>query len=423
LEIQLMTQDANENVPLRVRWVLGLDALKREGAAYDAFVERCGDAAVFYRLGWIESMVDAWGRGRFRGAGAGGASLAMLWAERDGRLVGVAPLQLEFKGWAHLKLRRLYFLGDEGGSLFHPCPDFLVADERDRRDCLAAFLDFLPRQRDIAWDLLDLGMILETSPSLPILDALLPGAARSEEPMRTALLRPASGAPDGFLAALASSTRHGLRRRERRLRERHPDACFSTSTDVSPERLKRLAEQHRQRQAGLRRKGRLHRRSLFDDSVERRALERGLAWAAREGLGRHDWLESGGALIAFSLALLSGKTHFGLLLTFADAYGEFAPTRLLTRALLDRAGREQLREVNYLPGLNGFKMEFSNVFLRHFRLWRTRPAAISRLKMAWWRAALAARAAWRRLTERIGHARKGRRDAPQESAMAQPRED
>ena len=170
---------ASPEPDIRVRWVRGIEGLRSVGPAYDALVDACGEGALFRRRGWVEAMADAWGLGPDRGAGS--RALALLWAEREGRAIGVAPLQIERKGWARLGLRRLHFLGAVDGPLADSRADFLIPDPADRRSCLVAFRDFLLAETQVGWDVLELTMMPETSSHLALLDEVWPGDRRAPE--------------------------------------------------------------------------------------------------------------------------------------------------------------------------------------------------------------------------------------------------
>ena len=132
--------------------------------------------------------------------------LAIITAERDGALVGIAPL---FQNEA-----RLLFLGSIEISDFL---DFIVR-EADLKEFLGGLLDFLASHATLAWSALDLHNLVEDSPALPVLKtaAEARGWNFAQETLQPAPFVALPETFDQYLASLKKKQRHEVRRKIRR---------------------------------------------------------------------------------------------------------------------------------------------------------------------------------------------------------------
>jgi CelD/BcsL family acetyltransferase involved in cellulose biosynthesis len=132
--------------------------------------------------------------------------LAIVTAERDGALVGIAPLfQNE---------QKLLFLGSIEISDFL---DFIVR-EVDLADFLHGLLDFLASHADLAWSALDLHNFVEDSRSLSVLraEAAARGWDFDQEILQPAPFLSLPETFDDYLAGIKKKQRHEIRRKMRR---------------------------------------------------------------------------------------------------------------------------------------------------------------------------------------------------------------
>lgn len=336
---------------LNARWISSLDELLSLGEAYDRFVIRAGDYGLFYLRDWVRRIWPFYG--------AGGDQLAFLLAERDGEPVGLAPLQLQNQGWKHAGLRRLFFFGDVDSSLLNGTPDFLIPDPCDLKPCVQAFAALLAEHSG-RWDLLDLNMVSENAPFLAPLVECLPGGRRRLIDLST----PAAdltGGEDTYSASLSSHLRKRLDYQMRKLLRELPEARFSMTPTISPERITRLAALHRQRQSAMRQAGRHWRHSLFDDPLQTRVYADLLDWAGRQGHTRHYWLETGEQIEVFLLCFHAGSTLFYHLTAMTDRIGEYSGGLLLLHWMIEQeALNHGTRLVNMLPGINLTKQRLAN---------------------------------------------------------------
>jgi CelD/BcsL family acetyltransferase involved in cellulose biosynthesis len=340
-----------------VRWIAGLEALRVAAPVAEALLERLPPEFCFHDPAWIAAMQGAWGK---PGASSAAPRYAFLCAERSGRPIGLAPLELEVKGPLHLGLRRLHWIGATGGPLSVPFPDFMIPDDELRRPCLTAMRDFLLRQREMPWDWLDLQMIPDHSENLAALDAIWPAAVARAEGVEAAIIDPPDPAAPDFTGHLTSKLLADLRRRRRRL-EGRGRLAFHEAAALPALVLAQVETIHRMRQGTLRQAGR-ERESVFDDPAQRGALLGALDRAARDGSGRHAWLELDGRVIAFSLGLQRAGAHFRMMMGFDPAFAADAPSKLLALQALEHEAEHGARRIHFLWGMNRFKADFANRF-------------------------------------------------------------
>lgn len=132
--------------------------------------------------------------------------LAIITAERDGELIGIAPL---FKN-----ADRLLFLGSIEISDFL---DFIVRTA-DLQKFVHGLLDFLASHADLAWSALDLHNLIEDSPSLPVLEAeaATRGWDFAKESLQPAPVVTLPETFDEYLLGIKKKQRHEIRRKMRR---------------------------------------------------------------------------------------------------------------------------------------------------------------------------------------------------------------
>jgi hypothetical protein len=241
--------------------------------------------------------------------------------------------------------------------------------------------DFLLRQREVAWDWLDLQMIPEHFENLATLDAIWPAAVARAEGVEAAIIDPPDPAAPDFTAHLTPKLLADLRRRRRRL-EGRGRLAFHEGAGLPPLVLAQVEAIHRMRQGTLRQAGR-ERESAFEDPARRGALLAWLERTAREGSARHAWLELDGRVIAFSLGALRGGTYFRVMMGFDPAFGADAPSKLLAIEALERAPGWGARRIHFLWGMNRFKADFANRFHGYqFRRY-VHPRWIARARTRW----------------------------------------
>ncbi len=136
--------------------------------------------------------------------------LAIVIAERDDELIGVAPLFLT----SYKEKPTLLFLGSIEISDFL---DFIVR-EADLTDFIGGLLDFLASHVTLAWSALDLQNLIEDSPSLPVLqtEAASRGWDFTQETLQPSPYVDLPGDFDEYLAGIKKKQRHEIRRKIRR---------------------------------------------------------------------------------------------------------------------------------------------------------------------------------------------------------------
>lgn len=211
------------------------DALEPE---WDELVERSGRASVFLTWEWLRPW--------WRHCRPADASLYVLAAREDGRLVGLAPLYRSRLSACGLgSLRRVGFIGDASGD-----SEYLdvVAESGREADVVGACFDHLDAD-PAGWDVAAFRLVPKDSPSF---DALRQVAAargllfESRDVACSAVELPDDW--DAYLATLQSRFRGKLRSLLRRLPAEHgAEFVQCTDADDLPERLASMYELHQQR--------------------------------------------------------------------------------------------------------------------------------------------------------------------------------
>ncbi len=136
--------------------------------------------------------------------------LSIITAERDGELVGIAPLFLT----TYKDQPTLLFLGSIEISDYL---DFIVR-EADLGDFLRGLLDFLASHVTLTWLALDLHNLVENSLSLPVLEAEAAsrGWVFTQETLQPSPYVSLPGDFDEYLAGIKKKQRHEIRRKMRR---------------------------------------------------------------------------------------------------------------------------------------------------------------------------------------------------------------
>jgi CelD/BcsL family acetyltransferase involved in cellulose biosynthesis len=137
---------------VQVSCIRSFDLLEARRHQWKALLERSERHTVFQTFEWHTSWWRAYGAD---------FTLFVLWAERDGKLVGIAPLMLAERRLLWRRHRVLHFIGLYASDY---C-DFIV-DEAEPQ-VLSLMLRWLANNRQ-AWDALDLRNLQDASPTLRV---------------------------------------------------------------------------------------------------------------------------------------------------------------------------------------------------------------------------------------------------------------
>jgi CelD/BcsL family acetyltransferase involved in cellulose biosynthesis len=137
---------------VQVSCIRSFDALEARRRQWDALLQRSASHTVFQTFEWHASWWRAYGAD---------FELFVLWAERNGELVGVAPLMLAERRLLWRRHRVLHFIGLYSSDY---C-DFIV-DEAEPQ-VLSLMLRWLANNRQ-TWDALDLRNVQDSSPTVRV---------------------------------------------------------------------------------------------------------------------------------------------------------------------------------------------------------------------------------------------------------------
>jgi len=189
---------------------------------WNALLEESFNHVPFLRFEYLETWWQTRGGGEWPEA-----ELAIITAENENGLVGIAPLFLA--AWEGK--RSLLLLGSIEISDYLD----LIAREKDLRDFLAGLMDFLMDAFPLEWDALDLYNILEGSPCLDLMRqvAEVKGLKVEISQLQHSPYIPLPGDWEAYLTGIDKKQRHEIRRKLRRAEEAGSDVRWYIVADGS----------------------------------------------------------------------------------------------------------------------------------------------------------------------------------------------
>jgi CelD/BcsL family acetyltransferase involved in cellulose biosynthesis len=294
---------------------------------WDALADRAS-APPFMRPGWAAAFHMAFGA----------EGLEVVAIRRDGRLVGVVPLQRD-----GAVLRSV--------TNWHT-PEFaFVAEDKMAVDELATAVFELGTRR------VSLSFMNPANSDLPACRERALGS-RHRVIVRT-LERPPYVRVEGDWEAYESSVDGKVRRDlRRRLRLLEKEGEVSIEVLDGTERLGELLEEGFEIEAsGWKRE----QGTAIISRPETRAFYSDVArWAAERGWLRLAFLRLDGRPLAFQCGLEDGGTHYFLKGGFDREFQRFSPGKLLVAAMIERAFREGLELFDFGGEEEPFKLEWAN---------------------------------------------------------------
>lgn len=305
-------------------------------AAWNKLLQQSETRSVFLTWQWLSTWWECFGDG---------ATLFTFAVERDGELVGVAPLMVRRDG----PTRWVEFLG-LGSSDY--C-DFIAAED-DKPEVVRAVLEALLKRRD-RWDRVRLRCLPSTSSTTRVLASLqLPAGweiVQDVEAPCPALSIETSRSFAETCARKKSLVRHA------RYFERLAPLEFYHALDVDEvqDRLPEFFEQHRDRRfmAGD--------HSLFDDPRHRRFYERMVSELLDANWLRFSVLRWRGEALAYHLGFVYDGVFTWYKPTFNVDWARYSPGEVLLKCLLEDALQNDVRVFDFTIGDEPFKERFANV--------------------------------------------------------------
>lgn len=276
----------------------------------------------FLRHEYLRAWWDSRGGGEWEHG-----ELAIITAERDGALVGIAPLfQTTYQDKP-----TLLFLGSIEISDYL---DFIVR-EADLADFMHGLLDFLASHATLTWAALDLQNLVESSPSLPTLqtEALTRAWDFTRETLQPAPYVILPGDFDEYLAGIKKKQRHEIRRKMRRAEADEREVTWyivddETKLDKNIEACCHLMSQDPEKQAFLTQLMKSQMKAAIHAAFEAGWLQ--LAFLEVDGVkaagylnfdyGNRIWVYNSGLDMSFS-DISPGWVLLGYLLEWANEHG------------------------------------------------------------------------------------------------------
>lgn len=318
-----------------------LDALEKE---WTDLIAGIPDAPVFLTWEWIGTWWLYFGHDR---------ELWLLTArDRQGSLVGLAPLMREAHRKGGVKLRTIAFIGT---GLVFPVHLNILAHTSNQEEVLQAFLDYLFSQSD-QWDVISLASVAQESSLINLL-ATGDGRIRTGSQVISPYI-PLPGSWEIYLKTLNKKLRRNLRYFRSKLEDDYPGSvdfnCVTDSQEL-PVVMKKLEELNRNRwhADGL--------SSAFDDpafcsfhlSMARLALDKG--WL------RLYQLTVLGRVIALYHCFRFHDRVYAYQMAFDIDWHGYSPGRLLIAYGIQSSIEEAACELDWLAGKHDYKLAWTDL--------------------------------------------------------------
>ncbi len=335
---------------MEFRWIEDSQEFKAMAESWNALLAESITNVPFLRHEYLHTWWQTRGGGEWKQA-----RLALVCAEDNGRLSGIAPFFLT----QHENRVALMFLGSIEISDFLD----LIVRPADLPPFVAGLLDFLSGS-DLArgWEALDLYNLPEHSPAIPALRA---EAKRSGWTAETQILQPAPYIPlpgnfETYLAGIDKKQRHEIRRKMRRAAESGRNVGWHIVQD------EQTLEAEIEAFLGL--MAHDPEKAAFLTDVMRSQMR-----AAVHAAFQHGWLQ-----LAF--LEIDGQKACGYLnFDYANkiwvynsginpAFMEFSPGWVLLGHLLEWANQNQRAEFDFMRGNEDYKYKFGALDRQVIRL-------------------------------------------------------
>ncbi|HVN53354.1 MAG TPA: GNAT family N-acetyltransferase [Anaerolineaceae bacterium] len=297
----------------------------------------------FLHFAYLRNWWETRGGGEWKSG-----ELAVVTAEEDGRLVGIAPLFFSQNREGEPALLLL-------GSI--EISDFLdvIVRPQDVVRFTAGLLEFLEGLPALEWHVLDWYNILEDSPTLPAMEAATRDRGRpcTVEKLAHSPYIPLKGSWEEYLEGIDKKQRHEIRRKMRRVESSEQPARWyvvedGNSLDAEGDAFLALMAQDPEKV-----------RFLVPEM--RRQMKATLRWAFDAGILQLAFLEIGGKKAAgyfnFDYQNRIWVYNSGL----DNQFREYSPGWVLLGNLLQWATEQRREEFDFLRGNEEYKYRFGAV--------------------------------------------------------------
>ncbi len=321
-----------------------LQQLQNLADEWNALLQESASHVPFLRYEYLKTWWTFLGGGEWRN----GDLYTIVSRDSDNRLVGIAPLFLTKNKQGK---SALMFLGS------HEISDYLdfIARPADLPAFIEAVFDHLSSQEAPQWQVLDFYNLLETSPSLPILEqvTLRKGWSFSREKQQHCPVIPLPGDWEAYLAGIDKKQRHEIRRKLRRAEESEvpvdwyivqDGAVLESETDE----LFRLMAQDTEKRSFLNEAMRAQLQAIIKTAFEHGWLQ--LAFLVVGG-------EKAAAYLNFDYDNCIWVYNSGLDLNF----GAYSPGWVLLGYLLQWANEHGRQSFDFMRGDEEYKYRFGGI--------------------------------------------------------------
>lgn len=335
---------------LTVDEVRDFEAFQTLEGSWDSCAAEDTHPGFFSSHAWFSCCIRSFGRDK---------QLRILVLRAGGRVVAIAPLWQEIRVRRRVRARTLAFIDTPESQR----TDFIIATA-DRQGVMRAILDVLLGPGGSGWDLLELTRWPETSPNVAALRGEL-GRRDIQHRESTSALVPfirTIGTWDAFLQSKSAKFRKTHRNIGNRV-DRLPGVKLLRLTEPSDlplfDKLIDVSLRSWKHEEGI---------SMSADTERGRLFRCVTTAAARKGAWLGWILEADGRQIAMEYDLVSDGVVYAIRSDFDAAYSAYSPGAYLEQQIIQAAFELGYREYNAGPGVDGYKLRWTDETRRNLTL-------------------------------------------------------
>lgn len=319
------------------------------------------DHTVFSTWEWLSTWWKHFGKYR---------ELLLLKAQKEGKLVGVAPLMYSNHKMLGLNRGKIEFLGSPHSDYCN----FITATEHSA--CVEGFMDYLSGL-PFKWDIIDLNEIPQDSPCIQAFSTATPKTIRYASKC-TYITLPES--IEAYMQGLKCEVRRYLKRGLEKL-ESDFEVEFISYTDPSTvaEGMNIIFDLHQKRwkekgQAG----------EFANQAVQNFHVDLAKTFAVKNRLGLYV-LKLSGKPAAAAYGFEYNSTHWGYLTGLDPHYLQYGVGNLLVIYLLKQLISRDFKKLDMMRGSEDYKNRWKTLSTLNQQVILTRQGMLAALKRQYWR--------------------------------------
>ncbi|MDD3013633.1 MAG: GNAT family N-acetyltransferase [Candidatus Gastranaerophilales bacterium] len=282
--------------------------------------------------------------------------LKILIAERNGQIVGIAPLFIEnTKALKFIKFRKLCFLGGDISDYL----DFLIVQDEDREKIFISLLDYA--LNNLSYDYLDFKRI---NTAYPNFDLWQKYSKEKQLDFELSKECPALKLADydtynEYYGKISKSLKRNLNTRHNKLQKDGFNTEIIFKNDINEEDIKSIGDINLNRQLYKVNKGELKRFCYFSDKNKLDFIKDYFCSESNNSK-LLAYLKLNGTIVSYILALINDTTIFYWNTAVNPDYLTYGPSKFLINELIKYAFEKNLECFDFMRGTSSYKLEWSN---------------------------------------------------------------